>query len=521
MDFINDKTVRDLWTERTELNAGDRFLVFESNEGIEESYTYGEFNDLVDRTARAFHDELGVRKGDAVTIHLPNCPQYLQTWFALLKLGAVTVHSNANHTAREVNYTVDNSDTEIVVTEPNYQDLVEEATEGTAADEVVYARTDDDSYAGNSTLAALVDEANPDLPDVDIKADDTAQIIFTSGTTSDPKGVIHNHANLVYAGERAAKHTALRPDDRMLTTLPAFHVNAQCISILSTLTVGGKLIMVEEFRASEFIDQIRRHRATVTSIIGTQVRALLAQPKQGTDDDNDLRDVFFAINVTDEEKERFEERFDAPLLNGYGLSETMTIVTMAPIHGDRKWPSIGRPTFDREVFLLDEDGNQVPNGEMGEIAVGGTRGRNLMAEYYQMPDRTEEAFTEEGWLLTGDYGRFDEDGYLYFVDRKKNIIETRGENVSESEVEGVLENHPGVEEAGVIGVPHEIYGEAVKAFVKRSDPEVTLEDLEAYAEANLANFKLPETIEFVDDFPRTSIGKIQKSTLREQEAGVE
>jgi len=307
----------------------------------------------------------------------------------------------------------------------------------------------------------------------------------------------------------------------MLTTLPAFHVNAQCISILSTLTVGGKLIMVEEFRASEFIDQIRRHRATVTSIIGTQVRALLAQPKQGTDDDNDLRDVFFAINVTDEEKERFEERFDAPLLNGYGLSETMTIVTMAPIHGDRKWPSIGRPTFDREVFLLDEDGNQVPNGEMGEIAVGGTRGRNLMAEYYQMPDRTEEAFTEEGWLLTGDYGRFDEDGYLYFVDRKKNIIETRGENVSESEVEGVLENHPGVEEAGVIGVPHEIYGEAVKAFVKRSDPEVTLEDLEAYAEANLANFKLPETIEFVDDFPRTSIGKIQKSTLREQEAGVE
>jgi len=517
MDFINDKTVRDLWTERTELNADDRFMVFESNEGGEESYTYAEFDDLVDRTARAFHDELGVRKGDAVTIHMPNCSQYLQTWFALLKLGAVTVHSNANHTAREVNYTIDNSDTEIVVTEPAYRDLVEEATEGTAADEIVYARTDESSYAGNSTLATLAAEADPDLPEVDLAADDTAQIIFTSGTTSDPKGVVHNHANLVIAGERAAKHTALRPDDRMLTTLPAFHVNAQCISILSTLTVGGMLVLVEEFKASEFIDQVRRHRATVTSIIGTQVRALLAQPEKGTDDDNDLRDVFFAINVTDDEKEQFEERFDAPLLNGYGLSETMTIVTMAPIHGDRKWPSIGRPTFDREVHLLDDDGNEVPTGEMGEIAVDGTRGRNLMQEYYQMPERTEDAFTEEGWLLTGDYGRFDEDGYLYFVDRKKNIIETRGENVSESEVEGVLENHSGVEEAGVIGVPHEIYGEAVKAFVKRSDPGLTEDALMEYAASNLAQFKLPETVEFVDDFPRTSIGKIQKSTLRDQE----
>lgn len=521
MDFINDKTIRDLWAERTLLSGDDRFLVYESNDGDEVAYTYAEFDDLIDRTARAFHDELGVGKGDAVTIHLPNCPQYLQTWFALLKLGAVTVHSNANHTAREVNYTIDNSDTEIVITEPTYRDPVEEAMQGTAADEIVYARTDEPTYEGNQTLAALADEAEPDLPDADLAAADTAQIIFTSGTTSDPKGVIHNHANLIYAGERAAKHTALRPDDRMLTTLPAFHVNAQCISILSTLTVGGKLILVEEFTASEFIDQIRRHRATVTSIIGTQVRALLAQPEQGTDDDNDLRDIFFAINVTEEEKDRFEERFDAPLLNGYGLSETMTIVSMAPIDGDRRWPSIGRPTFDREVHLLDDDGTEVQTGEMGEISVEGTRGRNLMEKYYEMPERTEEAFSEEGWLLTGDYGRFDDDGYLYFVDRKKNIIETRGENVSESEVEGVLENHPDVEEAGVIGVPHEIYGEAVKGFVKRSDTELTDAELREYAEDNLANFKVPAELEFVDEFPRTSIGKIQKSTLRDQEESAE
>lgn len=517
MDFINGKTVHDLWEERTALSGGDQFLVFEPNEGSEEAYSYAEFDELIDRTARAFYDELGIRKGDKVTIHLPNCSEYLQVWFALLKLGAVSVHSNVNHTAREVNYTINNSDTQIVVTEPEFEDLVDEATEGTDAEEVVYARTNDTEYDGAPSLTGLIEGIDPDLPDVDVSADDTAQIIFTSGTTSDPKGVIHTHANLVYAGERAAKHTALRPDDRMLTTLPVFHVNAQCISVLSSLTVGCTVILVEEFKASENIDQLRRHRATVTSIIGTQVRALLAQPEQPTDADNDLRDVFFAINVTDEEKKRFEERFDTQLLNGYGLSETMTIVTMAPIHGDRRWPSIGRPVFDREVYLLDDDGTEVPTGEMGEIAVEGTRGRNLMKEYYKMPERTEEAFTDDGLLLTGDYGRFDEDGYLYFVDRKKNIVETRGENVSESEVEGVLEDHPGVEEAGVIGIPHDIYGEAVKAFIKRADPDLSEAELREHAEANLADFKVPAEIEFVEEFPRTSIGKIQKSTLREQE----
>jgi len=515
MDFLHGKTIRDLWRERVELSGENRFLITEEKDGRERSFDYGEFNDLIDRTARAFTDELGIEKGDKVTIHLPNCSEYLQVWFALLKLGAISVHSNTNHTVREVNYTIANSDSEAVITSPAYADLIDEACEGTDVETTVYGRVGEDDDVAGVILDDIVADAEADLPDVEIDDEDIAQIIFTSGTTSDPKGVLHTHANLLYAGERASKHTALDADDRMLTALPVFHVNAQSISTLGAITAGAELVLVEEFKASEYIDQIRRHHATVTSLIGTQVRALLAQPEQGTDDDNDLREFFFAINVTDKEKERFEERFGAPLLNGYGLSEGMTIVSMAPIHGDRSWPSIGRPAFDREVHIVDDDGNEVDVGERGEIAVGGTRGRNLMEAYYQMPDKTEEAFTEEGWLLTGDFGRFDEDGNLYFVDRKKNIIESRGENVSEAEVEGVLEEHPGVEEAGVIGVPHEIYGEAVKALVKRSDPDLTEEELSEYAAEHLASFKQPEVIEFVKEFPRTSIGKIEKSTLRD------
>jgi crotonobetaine/carnitine-CoA ligase len=516
MDFINGKTVRDLWSERVALSGGETALLFEPSEGRERMVDYATLNDRIDRAARAFHDELGIEKGDTVGLHLPNCPEYLEVWYALLKLGAVSVHSNTNHTAREVNYTLDNSDAGVIITTPAYEDVIADAREGTGVETTVYARAADADTGDAPTLRGLTDGAAADLPAVSLDALDPAQIIFTSGTTSDPKGVVHTHANLVYAGERASKHTNLRPDDRMLTALPLFHVNAQSISALSTLTVGGTLVLLEEFVASTYVEQLRKHRATVTSLIGTQIRALIARPEQGTDADNDLREIFFAINITDEEKERFEERFDVPLLNGYGLSETMTIVSMAPNNGDRSWPSIGRPAFDREVHLVDEDGNEVPTGEMGEIAVDGERGRNLMQEYYQMPERTEEAFTEAGWLLTGDFGRFDEDGNLYFVDRKKNIIETRGENVSEAEVEGILEEHPGIAEAGVIGVPHELYGEAVKALVKLDDPDVTVEDVRAHAEANLAEFKRPAEIEIVDEFPRTSIGKIQKSVLREE-----
>lgn len=515
MDTVGDRTIRDIWAEQATTGSEDEFLRFEDVDGTEQSYDYQEFNTLIDRTATALHEELGIGKGDTVTIHLPNCPEYLQTWYALLKLGAVTVHSNTNHTARETNYTITNSDSQFVVTEPNYAELVDEATQDTAADTVVYARTDDETAHEGPLLTQLVTGVEPDLPDVPLSADDTAQIIFTSGTTSDPKGVVHTHANLLYSGLRASLHTAMDRSDRMAMALPLFHVNGQSLGSLMTLTAGATLVLFEGFSASGFIDQVRNHEATITVCIGTQIRAMLAQPARESDADNDLEDVITAINVTPEERERFESRFDVPLLNGYGLSETMTIVAVAPYHGNRRWPSVGRPSFDHEVYVVDDDGDPVPTGETGEIAVDGRRGRNLMKEYYRMPERTSETFTEQGWLLTGDYGRFDEDGALYFVDRKKNIIETRGENVSEAEVEGVLETLSGVEEAAVVGIPHEVYGEVVKAYVKPTDENPSAEAVREHAQANLASFKVPQEIEFVDDFPRTSVGKVEKSTVRE------
>ncbi|MUV85557.1 AMP-binding protein [Natronomonas sp. CBA1123] len=516
MDIVSGGNIRKLWKDRVATSGDDSFLIYESAEGDEEVYSYKKFNEKIDTTARALHDELGVRKGDHVAIHLPNCSQYVQVWFALMKLGAVAVHSNTQHTPREIEYTLDIADAELLITEPDFEDDIAAGIEETDIDEIVWARPEKIEKERDLLLSSLVENAEPDLPDTEIDTEDHAEILFTSGTTSMPKPALHTHATLMTGGERIAKHLALQPSDRNLSALPLYHGSPQILAIFSSLTAGATAILYEEFKASKFMDQVRKHRATVTTCIGTQVRALMATPESGTDGDNDLRHAFTAFNVPEEMKNEFEDRFDVSLLNSYGCTEALILLTLAPVYNERRWPSIGRPVLGRDLHILDDEGNKVDIGERGEIAVNAKRGRTVLKKYYNMPEKTEEAFNEDGLFLTGDFGRFDDDGFLYFVDRKKNIIETRGENVSEAEVEEVLGEHPNIDEAVALGIPHEIYGEAVKVYIKLFD-DLTEEEVFEYAQENLANFKVPEEIEFVDEFPRTSIGKIEKSALREEE----
>jgi len=514
MDVIGNRTIGDIWRDQADATPDHPFLIYESDDGSIESYSYREFERHIHRTARTLREEYDIMRGDKVAIHLRNSPEYLQIWFALLTLGAVTVHSNVTHSIREVTYTVETADSTLLVTEPQYLDDVLEAARRCDNPEVVLVRDGETDRADIRSLAEDSADSSSERVTANLESEVTAQILFTSGTTSDPKGVVLTHANLLFAGERQTKHLLLRSDDRNATALPLYHVNAQT-SALASLTAGATFVLFERYRTGAIMDQLQRHAATVTSLIGTQVRAMLKQDV--ADQNNDLRVITFAINVDDEQKERFETAIDTQLLNGYGLSEAMSLVTQAPIHTERRWPSIGLPVVDRTVCLLDNDGNPVPVGEVGEIAIDGERGRNIFKKYYGLPERTENAFTDDGLFLTGDYGRFDRHGYLYFVDRKKNIIETRGENVSESEVEGVLASHDAVEEAVVIGIPHDVYGEVVKAFIKpRKGIDVTEVALLDHAADRLAEFKIPESIEFVTELPRTSIGKIEKKALRDR-----
>jgi crotonobetaine/carnitine-CoA ligase len=516
MDLIGGRTLRDLLEEKVRLRGDATFLVFEDKEGAVRSWTYREFYQQVERVASAFHG-LGIAHGDKVTVHLPNSPEFLFCWFGLATLGALMVPSNVANAGDEMVYVINYSDSKILVTQPDYLPMFRKILpECPTVSHVVLARTEQ-AEEGTVLLSEAMARATAAPPRAKLASEDEMEMLFTSGTTSRPKGVLLTHANALRSGERVSKHIAMRPDDIFLTGLPAFHVNAQSISIMSTLTVGGTLVLLETYSASKFWKQVRQHGATCLSLVPALLRTIATQPVDPDERNHRLRAVFFAINVPDREKEEFEERFGVELINGYGLSETMTIVTMAPAYGEKRWPSIGLPTFDRQVKIVDDEGRELAPGQVGEIVVHGVPGRTLMKGYYKDPEATAQA-VRDGWLHTGDNGYMDELGYVYFFDRKKDVIKRAAENVSASEVERVLLEHPGILEAAVIGVPDPIRDEAVKAFlVMKEGAVLTPEAVIAYCATRLAKFKVPSFVEIRPSLPKTSIGKIEKKVLRAEE----
>lgn len=517
MDMVGNRTMRDLLDERVERNTDKTFLVFEDKEGHVQEHTYTEFRDRVDAVAAGLTD-LGIGPGDRVTVHLTNCPEILEVWFALATLGAAMVPSNVANTASELEYVMDYSDSVAVVTQPSLLDVVSKATQGAPKiQHTVLARTA--NPVEQTVLLEDLCKSGTPVPRPTVDSESVVQMIFTSGTTARPKGVLLTHANSLHAGERESRGLSLDSTDRCLTSLPIFHVNAQCITVLSSLTVGGTCIILEEFRASKYWEQIRTHRATQTSLVAMQARTLLAQPPRETDRDHQLRRTFYALNISTAEKEEFERRYGVELINAYGLSEAMTLVTLCPVFGPKRWPSIGLPAQGRRVRLVGPGGTDVPTGEVGEIVVEGIPGRTLMKGYHKDPEATARAL-RDGWLWTGDNAIADEHGYLYWFDRRADMIKRSGENISTAEVEFAISQHPDVAEVAVIGVPDEIRDEAVKAIVVPVEgAQLSVEDIQEFCADKLAAFKIPTIVDFREGLPKTSIGKVSKSTLRKEAAG--
>jgi len=399
MDLVGNRNLRGLLDERTIMYAGKVFLVFEDKEGVVSEYTYHEFSLQVDAFAAGLH-QLGVDKGDRVTVHLSNSPEILISWFALATIGAIMVPSNTANTISELTHILSYSESVAVITQPSLLEVVQETVKVCPSIKNTILARSSKPVAG--TLSFDVFLQSPEKPPkVEIDSEDVMQILFTSGTTARPKGVQLTHANALRSGERSSRSLGLDSRDRCMTSLPIFHVNAQSLTVLAALTTGGTCVILEEYRASKFWTQVRFHRATQTSLVAMQARTLLAQPLSPLDSVHDLRRVFYAINIPEEEKVAFEGRFAVELINGYGLSEAMTLVTLSPIFGPKKWPSIGLPVYDRQVRLVDSDGNDVPVGEPGEIIVHGIPGRTLMKGYYKDPEATSLAL-RDNWLYTGD-----------------------------------------------------------------------------------------------------------------------
>jgi len=512
-------TLSALLAEQAARHGEKDFLLFErqpgdgDDAGYRQRLTYGEFEARVNRACHLLAAR-GLRPGDVFNLHLPNCPAFVILWFAAARLGAVMMPTNVLASADELTYLLEHSASKIAFTTREYLPVVEKCRANCGGlREILLCDPFTAAPAAGSFEAEL--PACPDEAWI-CPAQDTslAAIMYTSGTTSKPKGVMVTHANYIAAGRTVADRLELGEHDRQFVVLPLFHGNAQYYSVMSALLRGAGVALMDRFSASRYFDKCIEYRCTVASLFAAPMRMILAQPENPAHRENALRVVIFAQSITAAQLDDWRRRFGAPLLQIWGMTETMGPPLMNPLHGERRNWTVGKPAGDYEIALLDEQGRPVSDGREGEIAVRGEPGRTIMAGYFRNEEATAQTI-RDGWLYSGDNAVRDEDGFYRFVDRKKDMIKRSGENVSAAEVENVLMQHPGVFECAVVGIPDEIRDEQIVAVaVRRPQADIDAAELIDFCAERLAGFRVPSKVVFEDSLPKTSVGKIQKHLLR-------
>lgn len=511
MHASGNRLLPDVLLEKVREHPDKPCVVFEDAQGQVSSLSYREFSRRVNRLANALVAE-GVQPGQTVALMMSNCTEFLVAWLAVNQAGAVMVPVNVFYAADELQYLLNNSDAVGFIGEERFIPMFLEVAPRCPGVRVrLCARTRTES-TGFRLLDDILENGADQEHVVRVDPSSPAQIIFTSGTTSRPKGAIISHRSSVMQGIAVSQAMGMRPDERSCVVLPLFHVNGQFVSVVPTLTVGGTIVLLETYSATKFWEQVRRHGCTFMSIVPMQLRTILAQPPRPDDRDHQLRFSFYALLTTDEEWDAFEQRFGVKLVEGYGLSETLGICTCNPLYGKVKRHCIGLPVPGREIRVVDDSGADRPANEVGRILV---KGEPLFSGYYRNPQATE-ACMRGGWFDTGDNGSLDEEGYLFFFDRSKDVIKRAGENIAATEVERVLNEHPKIAESAVISVPDPLRDEAVKAFVVvRPGEALTVQEVQDWCAQHLAKFKVPSFVEFIGTLPKTSIGKIMKYMLKQ------
>jgi crotonobetaine/carnitine-CoA ligase len=501
MLIIGNRTLGSALEDKARRFADRPFLSFEGATGLVEGpWTWRAFDETVNRAAHVLLRR-GLERGDRFNLHLGNCPEFLVFWMAAAKTGTVMVPTNPVSTGEEMEYVLSHSEARLAITEPQYGAPIHRVRgRCPALRDVLEVRP----------LGPVVAAMPGAPPGVAVDPLDEVSMQYTSGTTSKPKGVLLTHANYLWGGEVMAKAMRVLPDDRHLIVLPLFHAGAQLHAFLPMLLVGGSVALVERFSASRFVDQAIRHDATLAALFAAPIRMLLAQPASERDGQTRLRAVSYAQNITPGQWEEWHARYRARLMQIWGMTETMSLPLMHPLDLAGKPLAMGMPVLGYECRVVDESGREVSPGTVGELIVAGVPGVTLMKGYFKNAEATADAI-RGGWLHTGDQAWMDAEGWFFFVDRKKDMIKRAGENVSASEVEETLKQHPAVFDAAVVGVPDPVRDQAIKAYViPKEGAEVGIEDLLGWCRARLSAFKVPEVIEFRQTFPRTSVGKIQK-----------
>lgn len=505
--------IRELLENQAEKYREKIFLYFE-----DEKITYQDFNLTVNRIANAFK-KVGVKKGEMVTIMLPNSPEFLYTWMGLNKIGAVEVPININFKATEMEYILQHSEASSIVIHQDYYPMlrvIKKEKLPNLKNVIFYG--DGTPPPGTIPFSTLLDE-KAELVEVAISDEDPAVCIYTSGTTDLPKGVLNSHKSWVLTGQSYAYTVGITPEDRVMTPNPLFHANAQVYSTMGSLAAGASLILLKRFSSSRILEQARHYNATKMVLVQAITPWVWNRPHSEDNGNNPVK-TMVAGNVPTEIYHDFEQRFQLKIQTIYSLTEAVFAI-MGPREGTqpRKPGGVGVPmehsdsSIKNEVKIVDHTGAEVPRGHHGEIIV---KNPATMIGYFKDPKRTAET-KKDGWIYTGDIGYQDKNGYFFFVGRKKEVIRRRGELISPAEIESVLNSHSSVEESAVIGVPSGLGSgeEEVKAYIRlKPGTTVTPQEIISWCSEKLADFKMPRFLEFRTNFPRSAIGRIQKSLLK-------
>src|SRR3989440_3667704 len=490
------ENIRVLLEQRAQATP-DKYFLFSEADG--RRYTYAEFDAAVNRATRLLAAR-GIRKGDAVSLLMPNSAEYIIAYFACFKLGALAGPVNSLLKSEEIAFVIGNSEARALLVNSEFLPRIE-SLRGELADLQHVIVFDDEAQA-------TAEYVEGDVPDAPIEKDDEAIIIYTSGTTGKPKGCLLTHGNVIANARQITDWLGFTERDCLLTIMPLFHMNAVSVTTMTSLYAGASTVISPKFSASRFWQMISDYEVTSFGSVATMLTMLLTAYPDGVPAGLKTDQLRFAMcgsaPVPAEVLRKFEETFNCLVIEGYGLSESTCRSTFNPPDERRRPGSCGM-AIGNEMKVVDDDDREVADGELGEIVL---RGENILKGYYKNPEATRYAF-RNGWFHTGDIGYRDADGFFYIVDRKSDMIIRGGENIYPREIDEILYQHPAVAAAATIGVSDPLYGEEVAAFVVLKDGMRTSEaELISYCTERVADYKCPKSIRIVVEIPKGPTGKL-------------
>ncbi|MFK3866044.1 long-chain-fatty-acid--CoA ligase FadD [Pseudoalteromonas rhizosphaerae] len=501
--------------------------------------SYDEIDQATKRVAAYIQNDLGLKKGDKVAVMMPNLLQTPVSILGILRAGCVVVNVNPLYTVRELEHQLNDSETSAIFILANFADTLEKALPHTKVKHIVVTQVGDmvggfkkhlvnfvvkhikkmvPSYSLPNPIKfeALLAANEKDYIKPEVCLSDIAFLQYTGGTTGVSKGAMLTHGNMVGNLEQVSgclDQVLERGKEVVVTALPLYHIFALTANCLTFMKYGGLNLLITNPRDMKgFVKELGQHKFTAITGVNTLFNGLLNTPGFAELDFSSLKmSLGGGMAVQRPVAEKWQKVTSSKLMEGYGLTECSPLVTVSPYDLDSYNGSIGLPAPNTEIKLMLDNGEEAAKGEPGELWV---KGPQVMVGYYNRPDATAECL-QDGWFATGDIATYDDEGFFYIVDRKKDMIIVSGFNVFPNEIEEVIAMHEGVLEAAAIGIPHDVSGEQVKVFIVKKDPSLTEKDIIKHCRDNLTNYKVPKLVEFRDELPKTNVGKILRRALKD------